>query len=192
MSHETRTHDTRAAARRQDASRDVVAALGWFSIALGAAEVLAPHTLTRALGLRGNETLVRAYGVREIATGIGILTSRDPTPWLWGRVAGDALDMVALSRGLQDGNPCKANIHAAMAAVAGVAALDVFCVQSLSAARKTRLARPMRDYRDRIGFPRPADEMRGVADDFETPGDMRAPVAMRPYGQSRQEHWAER
>ena len=46
--------------------------LGWFSIGLGLAEVLAPRVLTRGLGME-NEQLVRAYGLREIATGIGIL-----------------------------------------------------------------------------------------------------------------------
>ena len=58
--------------------------LGWFSIALGATELLATRTLTRSLGMRGQETLIRAYGVREIVKGIGILTASDPTPWLWG------------------------------------------------------------------------------------------------------------
>ncbi|MCV5663573.1 hypothetical protein OFN50_31615, partial [Escherichia coli] len=47
-------------------------ALGWFSIALGAAELLAPHRMARPLGLAGQERLVAAYGVREIATGVGI------------------------------------------------------------------------------------------------------------------------
>ena len=60
--------------------------LGWFSIALGLAEVAAPRKLTKALGMEGHEQLVFAYGVREIMTGIGILASRDPTPWIWGRV----------------------------------------------------------------------------------------------------------
>ena len=49
--------------------------LGWFSIGLGLAEVLAPRALTRGLGMEGNEQLVQAYGLREIPTGIGILSS---------------------------------------------------------------------------------------------------------------------
>ena len=36
--------------------------LGWFSIGLGLAEVLAPRTLTRGLGMEGNEQLVQACG----------------------------------------------------------------------------------------------------------------------------------
>ena len=71
--------------------------LGWFSIGLGLAEVLAPRALTRGLGMEGNEQLVQAYGLREIATGIGILSSDQPAPWIWGRVGGDALDMATLA-----------------------------------------------------------------------------------------------
>src|SRR3954467_7772981 len=71
--------------------------LGWFSIALGALELFAPRDLTRSLGMRGNEPLVQLYGLREIATGIGILMSKDPTPFIWGRVLGDALDIGTLA-----------------------------------------------------------------------------------------------
>jgi len=78
--------------------------LGWFSIGLGLAEVLAPRALTRGLGMEGNEQLVQAYGLREIATGIGILSSDQPAPWIWGRVGGDALDMATLAGGLQPDN----------------------------------------------------------------------------------------
>ena len=48
--------------------------LGWFSIGLGLAEVLAPRALTRGLGMQGSEQLLQAYGLREIATGIGIFS----------------------------------------------------------------------------------------------------------------------
>jgi hypothetical protein len=34
--------------------------LGWFSIGLGLAEIVAPRQLTRALGMQGSESLVRA------------------------------------------------------------------------------------------------------------------------------------
>src|ERR1700760_1310970 len=66
----------------------VAKGLGWFSIALGALELLATRELTTALGMRGNGSLVQLYGLREIATGIGILISKDPTPFVWGRVLG--------------------------------------------------------------------------------------------------------
>ena len=74
--------------------------LGWFSIGLGAAELMAPHQLARFLGMEEHTQLIRAYGAREIATGIGILTQEDPTPWMWGRVGGDMLDLGTLALGL--------------------------------------------------------------------------------------------
>src|SRR4051812_34127073 len=91
--------------------------LGWFSIGLGLAEVLAPRTLTRALGMEGSEQIMQAYGLREIATGIGILSSDQPAPWIWGRVGGDALDMTTLVTGLREDNPRSENVCLALAAV---------------------------------------------------------------------------
>jgi hypothetical protein len=82
-------------------AHSVARGLGWFSIVLGLAEILAPRALTRGLGMEGHEQIVRAYGVREIATGIGILSSTHPVPWIWGRVGGDALDIATLATGLQ-------------------------------------------------------------------------------------------
>ena len=153
--------------------------LGWFSIALGLTELAMPRTLTRTLGMQGSETLMSAYGLREVATGIGILCARDPTPWVWGRVAGDALDLGTLATALDRGNPRRENAGLAFATVLGVTALDVICATALSTKRRRRV--PVRDYSDRRGMPRPAAEMRGAARDFEVPRDMRTPEPLRPY-----------
>jgi len=157
--------------------------LGWFSIGLGLAEVLAPRTLTRALGMEGSEQIMQAYGLREIATGIGILSSDQPAPWIWGRVGGDALDMITLVTGLREDNPRSENVCLALAAVAGVTALDFVCGSSLArhSRPKLRPRRPAPDYSHRSGFPRGLDQSRAAARDFEIPGDMRTPNAMRPY-----------
>jgi len=152
--------------------------LGWFSLALGAAEVLAPGSLARALGMEDKEAIIRAYGLREIATGIAILASDDPTPWVWARVAGDALDLATLSRGLDADNPRKGNVEFALTAVAGVTALDVICGRKLGDGGAAFVPR---DYFDRSGYPRPAEEMRGAASDFQAPPDMLTPEALRPY-----------
>src|SRR3954469_11120909 len=142
--------------------------LGWFSIGLGLAEVLAPRALTRGLGMEGNEQLVRAYGLREIATGIGILASDQPAPWIWGRVGGDALDMATLAGALQPDNPKKETVEMALAAVAGVTALDVVCGASLArhARPKPRPRLTAIDYSRRSGFRKPAEQMRGAARDI--------------------------
>ena len=52
--------------------------LGWFSIGVGMAEILMPGTLARALNMQGREGLLQLYGLREIATGLGILNADDP------------------------------------------------------------------------------------------------------------------
>src|SRR5256885_10438489 len=74
--------------------------LGYLSLALGAAELIAPRALCRATGLSGMEPLVRAYGAREIATGVAILASHNPAPWIWGRVAGDMADIATAAGGI--------------------------------------------------------------------------------------------
>ena len=174
------THHQHASSQQDGTSAQALAqGLGWFSIALGLAEVFAPRTLTRTLGMEGHETLVQAYGVREIATGLGILTQADPAPWIWGRIGGDALDLATLAPALSEDNPQRHNAIATMAAVAGVTVLDVICAQMLHA--EDRPALPMRDYSRRSGLPRPPEQMRGAASDFEVPRDFRAPEALRPY-----------
>lgn len=109
--------------------------LGWFSLALGAIELLAPETLDRALGLDHHEPLTRAYGLREIGAGLGILLSDDPTPWVWARVAGDALDLASLAPALERSNPQRAVAAGAVANVALITALDIFCAAALSRRR---------------------------------------------------------
>ncbi|MEH3148184.1 MAG: cyclase dehydrase [Methylobacterium frigidaeris] len=154
--------------------------LGWFSIGLGLAELLAPRALCRAIGMEGRETLVQAYGVREVATGIAILASHDPTPWIWGRVGGDALDLATLATGFEHDNPRIGGLTLATAAVVGVTVADVVCAQGLAADK--RLPPPGRyDYADRSGFPRPVREMRGKASDFAVPRDFRIPDPLRPW-----------
>jgi hypothetical protein len=134
--------------------------------------------LTEQMGMEGKEPLLRFYGAREMAAGIGILMSDNPGPWVWGRVAGDALDLATLATGLDKQNPRKGNIAIALAAVAGVTALDCITAQALTSSR----SRAVPDYSDRRGLPRPPEEMRGIArKDFTPPRDMRTPEALRPF-----------
>jgi hypothetical protein len=176
------TERTRRQGHADTATDTLARGLGLFSIALGIAEVMAPRTLARALGMQGQEGLIAGYGVREIATGIGILASKDPTPWIWGRVAGDGLDLATLATALEGDNPKKGNVGIAMAAVAGVTALDVYCAQTLSRESPHPLP-PLQDYSDRTGYPSGIEQSHGAASDFEVPRDFRIPDALRPYTQ---------
>jgi hypothetical protein len=154
--------------------------LGMFSIGLGLVELLAPRAMARAMGMRGHETLLQAYGLREIATGIGLLASEDPRPWLWGRVAGDALDMATLATKAADGSPGARKARLAMLAATPIGAIDLACARAADERAKGRAGARF-DYSDRVGMAGPAESMRGAARDFQTPRDMRQPEPMRPY-----------
>jgi uncharacterized membrane protein len=112
-------------------------ALGVFSVGLGLAQVLAPQGVARAIGLdddEDNRTTMRAIGLREIATGIGLLTRERPTTFAWGRVTGDAMDLALLGRAFTSGRNDSRRLAAATAAVAGVMVLDIIAGQRLSRA----------------------------------------------------------
>jgi uncharacterized membrane protein len=108
--------------------------LGWFSIALGLAEVLAPRAVSRISGGRGRNTgFIRLMGLREIGHGIAIFSQgRRPAAAVWSRVAGDALDLAALGAAFASPNTNKGRAAFATANVLAVTALDVICAQRLS------------------------------------------------------------
>jgi hypothetical protein len=167
--------------RDGDATQALAQGLGWFSIGLGVAELVAPGQLARFLGMEERTELIRAYGAREIVTGVGILAQEDPTPWMWGRLGGDVLDLGTLATGLGRDNPQRGNVGLAVAAVAGVMALDLICAWALSRDEEWP-SLPIRDSARR-GMPRPPAAMRGTARDFPIPRDMRFPnrcVLIRP------------
>jgi hypothetical protein len=112
----------------------IARALGWFSIGLGAAELVAPGAVCRSLDVDCDERLVQAFGAREVAAGVGILTHRNPAPWLWGRVAGDAVDLGALSAALMSSRR-RGLVAAAIGSVVGITILDVICSIKLSQRR---------------------------------------------------------
>jgi hypothetical protein len=108
--------------------RKLANALGWFSIALGAAEVLGPKRLNRALGVDSRGGLTRAYGLREIGAGLGLLAAKNKRPWLWSRVAGDALDLATLNAAAKKSGR-KGRVGAAAASVLAVTALDLLAAR---------------------------------------------------------------
>jgi hypothetical protein len=120
--------------------------------------------MARGAGLSGGGASRFSFagkGLRETATGIGILAARDPTPFVWARVGGDALDLgtalFAALAGRRSGRGL-----ATLAAVGGIAALDLACAQTLSAVRE-RQTRPVPDYSKRSGFPKGIAQARGAA-----------------------------
>jgi hypothetical protein len=156
--------------------------LGWFSIGLGLAELIAPRQITRALGMEGKEAVVRAYGAREIGAGI-ISLSPDKQLGLWSRVAGDGLDIATLLTASGRDNPKRQNVGLALAMVLGVTLIDIVAAQSVSVSHRRSNGRA-RSYRSRTGFPQGVEAARGAARDFKAPSDMRA-APVRTYQQAR-------
>lgn len=153
--------------------------LGWFSIALGVTELVAPGRLARSVGLDDKKGLIRAYGVRELASAVPTL-SVDKWVGLASRIGGDALDLATLATGLRRDNPKRRNAGLAMALVAGITLLDVLAYSRVKAAHR-RSPASNRDYGDRTGLPRGVQASRGLAlQDFETPIDYRAEGTVAP------------
>jgi hypothetical protein len=112
-------------------------ALGWTSLGIGLAELVAPRQVEELLGIddrpshRGN---LRMLGVRELLHGVSILTEKRPnarlTAGVWSRVAGDALDTALLAiAATKTRRPTSFALVAAM--VAGIGALDLLFASRL-------------------------------------------------------------
>jgi uncharacterized membrane protein len=115
-------------------------ALGWFSVALGAAELVAPGAMSRLIGAPSDArtlSLIRTMGARELGNGIAILTRPDSAAPLWARVAGDATDLAFLGSALSGEYVNQRRLLTTTAAVVGVTALDVICAQRLGGATTT-------------------------------------------------------
>jgi uncharacterized membrane protein len=102
----------------------VAGALGWFSVGLGLAELAAPRRLAAVIGVPNRPLLIRLLGVRELVSGIGILSQHRRTSWLWSRVAGDGMDLALLGAALRSPDAARGRVSAATAAVLGVTAVD--------------------------------------------------------------------
>lgn len=125
-------------------------ALGWLSIGLGLAALLAPRGIARVAGLPASTLLLRAIGVRELVCGIGLLNQPAAPAWRWSRVAGDAMDIAMLGvaarsearkEALNAGRSGSARSRFATTAMvlAGVTAFDVLA-STRSAPRKNGAA----------------------------------------------------
>jgi len=115
-------------------------ALGWFSIGLGLAQVLIPANVARLAGAEPTPRttqLMRALGMREISSGIGILSGKRTEDWVRARVAGDMMDLALLGRLLLDDSSDRGKTIASTVAVAGVTALDMLAAATLGKQQTT-------------------------------------------------------
>jgi len=125
----------RHSAAQGGASENLANALGWLSLGLGIAGIAAPGSVARMIGVsddKSSRAVLRAVGIREVASGVGILTQRRPGSWLWSRVAGDMMDLALLGKALASDDADRNRVAAATAAIAGVTAVDLFASQRVS------------------------------------------------------------
>ena len=164
--------------------------LGWFSIGLGLAELLAPQGVAKIAGVRGNTGLIRLFGLREIASGIAIFTQgRRPAAAVWSRVAGDALDLAALGAAFSSPDSDKGRVAFATANVLAVTALDVLCAQQLSGGRGAAAKGGATRVRKSLIINRPPEELYQFWRDFENlPRFMQHLESVRVTGEGRS-HW---
>jgi len=107
--------------------------LGLFSIALGAAEILGSTQIGELIGAdRKFRAFLPILGVREIAHGIGILSSVKPTTAVWTRVGGDAIDLAYLGAAFAGKDTNKKRLAGTLLAILGVGVLDVLLAKKLS------------------------------------------------------------
>jgi hypothetical protein len=108
--------------------------MGWFSLGLGTPQLLAPSLVNHLAGIRDDgrsRAAQRLVGVRELAAAAGILGMRRRRPWLWARVAGDAMDLTLLGEAWARKRASGARLLAATASVAGVTILDLLAATEL-------------------------------------------------------------
>lgn len=112
-------------------------AVGLASIAFGIADTLFGERFGKAVGAQDNGgPLFRAVGARELATGIAAVAApTNPLP-LWGRFAGDVVDIAALGAvAARPDNRKRTAAIATLALVAGIAVIDFMAARAVSKAR---------------------------------------------------------
>ena len=111
-------------------AKSVSLGLGLFSLALGAAELLASRRIAERLSVPGGAGTVKAYGVREVVAGVGLVQAPAHSARVWNRVMGDLVDLGTLAMSARR-SPRERAVWGAIGFVALATALDVWTAQAL-------------------------------------------------------------
>ncbi len=126
--------------RPRDAVERRAVGLGWFSLGLGLVQILAPRQVARAIGASNSLmtcSVIRACGVREVVSGLGILMQPRPNPFLWTRLAGDVVDVALLTGQLATSTRrTTLRLGIATAAALGTTVLDAKTTLDLTRVRR--------------------------------------------------------
>jgi hypothetical protein len=117
----------------------LAAGLGWFAVGLGLAQLAMPDRVAEIAGIEPtteNVRIMRSMGLRELTSGVGILTQPMPDKWLWGRVLGDVLDLAMLGVAMGGSDNKRGRTVGATLAVLGVTGLDILAAKKLQEKRE--------------------------------------------------------
>lgn len=115
-----------------DSQRDerIAEGLGWFSLGLGVAQLLAPGALNRLAGIRDDSAARSAQqivGIREVGAFAAIMADRPrPVLPLWSRVGGDLMDLVLLGRAWRGKRESAPRLALTIGSIVGVTGLDIY------------------------------------------------------------------
>jgi uncharacterized membrane protein len=154
---------------RRSSNEQLAITLGWFSVGLGMAQLIAPGAVAQAVGLPQNSSskrVLQAMGLRELATGLTVLARPGAPAPLWARVAGDALDLSILGKAAADPEAQRARLALATAAVLGMSALDALSARRASRAETRYQRRPI-EAAAAVTIGRPIDEVYEFWEDIE-------------------------
>lgn len=104
--------------------------LGVFSLALGAAELFGAKKIAGTLDASGHEGLIKGFGAREVAAGLALLNAPGHAVGMWSRVAGDVMDIAAVSAAAKN-SPRNKAVWGAFAFVTGALVLDAVVAKGL-------------------------------------------------------------
>lgn len=176
--------------------------LGWFSIGLGLAQIGAPRTVARLIGINDDDetrNTMFAIGLREITSGVGILSRPRPAGWVWTRVGGDLMDLALLGKALKSEDAARNRVAAATAAVLGMTVLDFLTSQELSREGDGAAGLRERAIKDRgihvvkaITINRPREEVYGFWRNFENLPRFMEHLESVEVRDERRSHWKAR
>jgi uncharacterized membrane protein len=135
--------------------------------------VFAPRRFDDAIGVSASpksEAWTIAVGVRELAAAASILTVEraHPVRSVWGRVAGDALDLTLLARAWRSRSESRGRLGTAIGAVLGIAAVDVYTgARLLRGAEETSEESMLMRVKSAITVDRSRDDVYAYWRDFE-------------------------
>ena len=180
----------------QEATERLAIGLGLFSIGLGLAELAAPRSVARLIGVQPREhtlTTLRAMGAREFGNGVAILAQPSSAAAVWSRVGGDAVDLSLLGAAFTSSDSDRQRTVMATVSVVGITLLDFFCAQQLSRQRRVGRNRSHRQDGVRVEYvttiKKPIDEVYRFWRNFENfPRFMRHLESVRVSG-DRHSHW---